>query len=142
MYKSQDVQDQKERAIQNVLSEHQRETCTVLAVSESRVMIDSEMKQRMMAKLRIEDQYSQIIEMLEDPTQANQVQKNDKTYRMKQGTLKVHEERQPTTFNYWRGVVPNDQDIKTQLLREIHAVPYVGHPGYMRTLEVTKQFFY
>ena len=61
---------------------------------------------------------------------------------MKQGTLKVHEERQPTTFNYWRGVVPNDQDIKTQLLQEIHAVPYAGHPRYTRTLEVTKQFFY
>ena len=61
---------------------------------------------------------------------------------MKQGTLKVHKERQPTTFNYWRGVVPNDQDIKTQLLRGIHAVPYVGHLGYTRTLEVTKQFFY
>ena len=29
-----------------------------------------------------------------------------------------------------------------QLLREIHAVPYAGHPGYTRTLEVTKQFFY
>ena len=104
--------------------------------------IDANMRQRMMAKLRAEDQYSKIIERIEDPTDVNQVQINDKTYRMKQGTLKVHEERQSTTFNYWRGVVPNDQDIKTQLLREIHAVPYAGQQGYTRTLEVTKQFFY
>ena len=142
LYKGQDHQEQRERAIQNMLPEHQREQCTVLAISESRLQIDAEMRQQMMTKLRLEDQYSTIIDRLEDPTDVNQVQVKDKSYRMKQGTLKVHEERQPTTFNYWRGVVPNDQDIKTQLLRELHAVPYAGHPGYTRTLEVTKQFFY
>ena len=47
----------------------------------------------MMAKLRAEDQYSKIIERIEDPTDVKQIQINDKTYRMKQGTLKVHEER-------------------------------------------------
>ena len=83
LYKSQDVQDQKERAIQNVLPEHQREQCTVLAVSESRVEINADMRQRMMAKIKAEDQYSKIIERLEDPTDVNQVQINDKSYRMK-----------------------------------------------------------
>ena len=142
LYQGQDVQDQRERAIQNVLPEHNREQCTVLAVSESRIQIDAEMRQRMMTQLRTEEQYSGIIEILEDPNQDNQVQRNDKTYRMKHSTLKVHEERQPTSYNYWRTVVPNNQDVKIQLLRELHAVPYSGHPGYTRTLEVTKQFFY
>ena len=87
--------------MQSVLPKHHREQCAVLAVSESKVEIDADMRQRMMAKLRVEDQYSKIIERIEDPTDVNQVQINDKTYRMKQGTLKVHEERQPTTFNYW-----------------------------------------
>ena len=38
--------------------------------------------------------------------------------------------------------MPNNQEIKIQLLRELHTVPYAGHPGYTRTLEVTRQFFY
>ena len=54
----------------------------------------------------------------------------------------MHEQRQPDTCSYWRTVVPNNQDIKIQLLRELHAVPYAGHPGFTRTLEVTRQFFY
>ena len=29
-----------------------------------------------------------------------------------------------------------------QILTEIHCVPYSGHPGYIRTLELTKQNFY
>ena len=45
----------------------------------------------MMAELRNEDQYSGIIEKLDDPNEVNEVQVNDKCYRIKQGTLKVHE---------------------------------------------------
>ena len=56
--------------------------------------------------------------------------------------LKIHVAQQAEQFSYWRTVVPNSQDIKMQLLREIHAVPYAGHPGFTRTLEVAKQFFY
>ena len=37
----------------------------------------------------------------------NEVQMNDKKYRVKQGNLKIHEDRQTTTYNYWRIVVPN-----------------------------------
>ena len=60
-----------------MLPEHHREQCAVLAVSESKVEIDADMRQRMMAKLRAEDQYSKIIERIEDPTDVNQVQIND-----------------------------------------------------------------
>ena len=83
-----------------------------------------------MAELRNEDQYSGIIEKLDDPNEVNEVQVNDKCYRIKQGTLKVHEQQQPGTCNYWRTVVPNNQEIKLQLLRELHTVPYAGRPGY------------
>ena len=38
--------------------------------------------------------------------------------------------------------MPDDQGIKLELLREIHCVPYSGHPGFTRTLEVTRRFFY
>ena len=39
-------------------------------------------------------------------------------------------------------VIPDNQELKTQLLQEIHCVPYSGHPGFTRTLEVTRRFFY
>ena len=35
-------------------------------------------------------------------------------------------------------VIPNQQMIKQQILRELHCVPYAGHPGFNRTLEVVK----
>ena len=142
LYNTSSLQEQKETAIQSVLPEYMSEQCTVLAISESAVSIDSNMRRRMMTQLREEDQYKEIIQRLEDPNEENEVQMNDKKYRIKNGLLKIHEERQATICNYWRSVVPQDQEIKIQLLRELHAVPYAGHPGYTRTLEVTKQFFY
>ena len=54
----------------------------------------------MMTELRNDDQYGQIIQRLEDPNDVNEVQMNDKKYRVKQGSLKMHEDRQATTYNY------------------------------------------
>ena len=101
LYSKQDLQEKKQNAMQQVLSKHTEEQCTVLAVLESAVSIDSQMRQRMMAELRNEDQYSGITAKLDDPNEVNEVQVNDKCYRIKQGTLKVHEQRQPGTCNYW-----------------------------------------
>ena len=28
------------------------------------------------------------------------------------------------------------------ILRELHCVPYARHPGFIRTLQIVKQFFY
>ena len=45
------------------------------------------------------------------------------------------------TGGYWRVVVPDNvgnKDVKNKLLTEIHSVPYAGHPGYNRTLEVAR----
>ena len=66
----------------------------------------------------------------------------DRTYRIKNRTLKVHEREQKTTAVYWRTVIPDNIDIKRMILHELHYVPYSGHPGFTRTLEVAKQFFY
>ena len=51
--------------MQYVLPEHSAEQCTVLAVSESVVSIDSNMRRQMMMQLKEEDQYKQIIQRLE-----------------------------------------------------------------------------
>ena len=54
----------------------------------------------------------------------------------------MHEDGQPTGAEYWRTVIPDNKDLKVQILKELHCVPYSGHPGFARTLEVTKQSFY
>ena len=37
-----------------------------------------------------------------------------------------------------RVYVPNDQELKNMVMREMHNVPYVGHPGYQKTITVVK----
>ena len=39
-------------------------------------------------------------------------------------------------------VVLNEISIKQIIFRELHCVPYTGHPSFTRTLAVVKQFFY
>ena len=139
LYSKKDQEDKRLEAMQLVRPAHSTNQCTVLAIAESAISIDPQMRQRMMECLRNEDQYSDAIQKLEDPNETNEVQVSDRVFRLKQGILKIHETRQPSSFQYWRTVVPNQQDIKIQLLREIHAVPYAGHPGYMRMWYTTRQ---
>ena len=46
------------------------------------------------------------------------------------------------TGSYWKVIVPDNKDVKQQLLHEIHSVPYAGHPGYNRTLDVARRNWY
>jgi hypothetical protein len=38
--------------------------------------------------------------------------------------------------------VPNSQELKNMILKEMHNVPYVGHPGYQKTIAVVKRQYY
>jgi hypothetical protein len=38
--------------------------------------------------------------------------------------------------------VPNSQELKNLILREMHNVPYLGHPGYQKTIAVVKSQYY
>jgi hypothetical protein len=44
----------------------------------------------------------------------------------------------------YRGIiyVPNSQELKNMILREMHNVPYVGHPTYHKTIAVVKSQYY
>ena len=107
----------------------------------SRVILDDQFK-RLMQVLRNEAPYEDMIQKLEDPEQPKEIQENERFYRIKHGTLKVHEKEQKTIAMYWRTVIPNEVEVKRLILKELHCVPYFGHPGFTRTLEMAKQFFY
>jgi hypothetical protein len=38
--------------------------------------------------------------------------------------------------------VPNSQELKNLILREMHNVPYVGHLGYQKTIAAVKSQYY
>jgi hypothetical protein len=44
----------------------------------------------------------------------------------------------------YRGIiyVPNSQELKNMILIEMDNVPYVGHPGYQKTIAVVKNQYY
>ena len=111
-------------------------------MSESRVQIDDQFRAKMMQFLRAGAPYEEMIQTLEDPEQPNEIQISDRVYRIKHGILKVHEKDQKMTATFWRTVIPNEVEVKRMILKELHCVPYSGHPGFTRTLEMVKQFFY
>lgn len=38
--------------------------------------------------------------------------------------------------------VPDRSEIKKAILRKFHAKPYLGHPGYQKTLATVKRYYY
>ena len=123
-------------------SSNKQNTQTMLAIAESSIQMDIETKVQWMQHLMSEEPYGSIIQQFEEDRQCREIVRQNKKYRLKRGSLCVHEQDQKEDQSYWRVIVPEDQAIKTQLLKEIHCVPYAGHPGYTRTLDVTKRFFY
>ena len=39
-------------------------------------------------------------------------------------------------------VVPDDLDVKSLLVSELHAVPYSAHPGVQRTIDKVRCYFW
>jgi hypothetical protein len=41
-----------------------------------------------------------------------------------------------------RVYIPNVQDLKLEILKEMHNVTYVGHPGYQKTVAAVKSHYF
>ena len=54
----------------------------------------------------------------------------------------IHVTGQPEDVQYWRVVVPDDLDVKSLLVSELHAVPYSVHPGVQRTIGKVRRYFW
>ena len=141
LYSNDDMQGTRDK-IQAQLTSIQNEKQMMLAIAESSVQVDQETKIQIMQYLMNEDPYADILQQFQQDRQCREIEKSNKKYRLKKGSLVVHEADQKEDQLYWRVVIPDNQDIKTQLLKEIHCVPYSGHPGFTRTLEVTRRFFH
>ena len=54
----------------------------------------------------------------------------------------IHVTGQPEEVQYWRVVVPDDLEVKSLLVSELHSVPYSAHPGVQRTIGKVKRYFW
>ena len=141
LYNTKELKPKRDQALQKILETQTIDRDAILGVYEHKVQLDSQFKTQLFNSLTNDDQYTEIIQKLQDPKRSNEISANKQTYRIKSGTLKVHEEGQDKTANYWRTVVPNDMDIKPMILHELHYVSYSGHPRFTRTLNIEKKSF-
>ena len=91
--------------------------------------------------LRKEVLYREIIEEIES-TGKNEILRGQEKYRIQKKFLVVHVTGQPEDVQYWRMVVPDDLDVKSLLVSELHSVPYSAHPGVQRTIGKVRRYFW
>ena len=92
LYKKEGTRDKLREARQQILTTNDEDSSNaVLAISESSVHMDHQFKQKLFNSLKEDDQYREIIKKLEDANHPNEIRVNDQIFRIKQGTLNVHE---------------------------------------------------
>ena len=113
----------------------------IAATSISRLQLDNSFKNSLYSLLQHEVPYSGIIQELE--AGRTNFRRNDEVYKMLNGILLVHQNRQDTELDYWRIVVPENKEIRDKVVQELHSIPYSVHLGIQRTLgKVRKSFFW
>ena len=91
--------------------------------------------------LRKEVLYQDIIEEIES-TGRNEIMRGQEKYRIQKKFLVVHVTGQPEEVQYWRMVVPDDLEVKSLLVSELHSVPYAAHLGLQRTIDKVRIYFW
>ena len=90
--------------------------------------------------LQHESPYAEILEELNGETK--QVSRNSLIFKRMHRILYVHDHKQDADLDFWRIVVPENEQIKTQVVQELHCTPYSAHPGIQRTIARVKRYFY
>ena len=71
----------------------------------------------------------------------NEIKRGQEKYRKQKNLLMIHVTGQPDDVQYWRVIVPDDLDVKSLLVSELHSVPYAVHPGVQRTIGKVRRYF-
>ena len=92
-------------------------------------MHQSDLKRRILDGLVTDQHYLQVNENLQ-----GDVHQKIKEYEIKEDEFLMHK-----NIIY----VPSSKELRNVVLKEMHDVPYVGHPGYQKTITaVRSQFFW
>ena len=85
--------------------------------------------------------YKEILEEMES-TGKNELIRGQEKFKLQKKLLMIHVTRQLEDMQYWRVVVPNDLDVKSLLISELHSVPYAMHPRVQRTIRKVRHYFW
>jgi hypothetical protein len=92
-------------------------------------MYQSDLKQRILEAAKLDLQYNELVAKLQ---QGNLQQRNEE-YKLDNDEILKYR---------GRIYVPNSQELKNLILREMHNVPYVGNLGYQKTIAAVKSQYY
>ena len=109
-------------------------------VARSRISLAREMRERIKIGTRQDSRWAEVISQLES-AQNNELIIGDRTYRLTGGLLEMRD-NEKNKRTQWRLVVPDVPELKKQIMRELHEVPYSGHLGYHKTLKNIQRTFY
>jgi hypothetical protein len=92
-------------------------------------MYQSDLKPIILEVVKLDLQYKELVAKL----QQGKLQEKIEEYKLDNDEILMY-----------RGIiyVPNSQELKNMILREMHNVPYAGHPGYQKTIVVVKHQYY
>ena len=110
-------------------------------VQRATVTLQPDLKQQINSLLMNEEPYFTILEEM-NTTDSREVSRGRMKYRRRNGLLCIHQGDQSEDVEYWRVLIPDDTDCKNKILRELHSVPFSGHPGVQRTLARVRKVFY
>ena len=121
-------------------SRHDKKECT-LAIGRRNINIDNSLREKINSLFQQKILYKEILEEMES-TRKKEIVRGKEKYKLQKDLLMIHVIGQPDDVQYWRVVVPNDLDVKSLLVPELHVVPYLAHPGVLRTVgKVCRHFW-
>ena len=97
------------------------------ATAISKIQLDNVLKDSLHSSLQNESPYSEIL--LELSRGMRQVSKNNLIFKRMNSLLVVHDQNQDADLDFWRIVVSDKNEIKEQIVQEMHSTPYSAYPG-------------
>jgi hypothetical protein len=92
-------------------------------------MYQSDLKDKILEAAKLDFHYKELVAKL----QQSNLQHKIEEYKLENDEILMY-----------RGIIyiPNFQELKNLILREMHNVPYAGHPGYQKTIATVKSQYY
>ena len=104
----------------------------IAATAISRIQLDDEFKNYLLSALQSESPYSEIL--IELSRGVKQTGRNNLIFKRMNNLLFVHDQNQDSDLDFWRIIVPEKDEIKAQVIQEMHSSSYSTHPGIQRTI--------
>lgn len=118
------------------------EPLPVLMVGRTVTTLNDDLKMEIQNAVEIDEAYKMVLEELQKPG-VQEWKTSEGVFKLRHGRLHFHSERKDyTRGQYWKLVIPANLGIRKKILKEIHSVPYSGHPGVQRTLIKLRESFY